>query len=411
MMCYRLKMDYLRTIYYRYHKATNDQKSRMLDELCKVCGYNRKYAIRRLSSPPSTQTHIRRKQNAFYAQQTIVIIHQIWQASGYLWSERLKAAIPIWLPWVKKHFGTSRETEKQLLSISPSTIDRKLKDKKLALRKRSYGSTRPGTLLKHNIPIKVDSWDVHSPGFLEVDLVSHSGPSAEGLFIYTLDCVDIYSGWSERRAIMGKYQIDIVRALKEIQQALPFKLKAIDSDNGSEFINYHLKHFCSKENIQFTRGRPYKKDDNAHIEQKNWTHVRQIFGYDRYDTKKVLDAMNDLYKNELRLFQNFFQPSVKLLKIIRIGSKIKKIYDYPLTPYQRVCKLPKKADLKRTHQLHKLLHSIDPFELSKQINRKLTIIYEMASRPKRRYDTAKTKQSQYDSENAIYDQPAGLHFS
>jgi len=161
MMGYRSKTDYLGTIYYRYHRATNDQKSRMLDEpSCKVCGYNRKYAIRRLSSPPSTQTHIRRKRNTFYTQQTIVILHQIWQASGYLWSKRLKAAIPIWLPGVKKYFGTSRETEKQLLSIIPSTIGCKLKDKKLALRKRSYGSTRPGTLLKHNIPIKIDSWDM-----------------------------------------------------------------------------------------------------------------------------------------------------------------------------------------------------------------------------------------------------------
>jgi hypothetical protein len=209
--------------------------------------------------------------------------------------------------------GLSDQTPKQPLSISPATIDRRAKTQKARTLKRLYGRTKPGTLLKHHIPIKTDSWNVKTSGFTETDLVSHSGNSAAGDFIHSLNVTDIHCTWVETRAVMGKSQIAVLNAMKDIQQALPFKLLGIDSDNGSEFINYHLKTFCDENKIQFTRGRPYKKDDNAHIEQKNWTHVRKIFGYERYDSKQAVEAMNDLYRNELRIFQNLFLPSMKLL--------------------------------------------------------------------------------------------------
>ena len=190
--------------------------------------------------------------------------------------------------------------QKQLLSISPATIDRRLKAKKRQLKKRLYGRTKPGTLLKHHIPIKTDNWDVKTPGFTEIDLVSHSGNSAAGEFLHSLNVTDIHTTWVESRAVMGKSQIGVLNAMQDIEQALPFQLLGIDSDNGSEFINYHLKTFCDQNNIQFTRGRPYKKDDNAHIEQKNWTHVRKIFGYLRYDSAPAQKTINELYQNELQ---------------------------------------------------------------------------------------------------------------
>lgn len=289
----------------------------------------------------------------------------------------------MWIPWARGRFYFTPEEEKQLQAISPATIDRRLKPKKRILKRRIYGSTRPGTLLKHHIPIKT-TLDIHTPGFLEVDLVSHSGSSAQGEFIYTIDCTDIHTGWSELRAVMGKGQVRFLEAFKEIKQELPFPLKGIDSDNDSANIFYHLKeHFCDRENIQFTRGKPYKKDDNAHIEQKNWTHIRvRIFAYIRYESKETLEAMNDLYRNKLRWFQNFFQPSVKMIEKVQISSKIKKIYDPPRTPLQRVLGC-KRIDHERASQLITLFRSLDPFELSETIDKKLDKIYRLATQTPR----------------------------
>jgi transposase InsO family protein len=225
---------------------------------------------RRLKSPPHCTRHVPQG----YSAKVISGLSLIWEAAGYPCSQRLKALLPLWLPWAQKRLSLSAQIQRQLLSISPSTIDRRLKAKRRLLKKRLYGRTKPGTLLKHHIPIKTDSWDVTVPGFTETDLVSHSGNSEQGEFIHSLNVTDIHTTWVESRAVMGKGQTGVLEAMKEIEQALPFKLLGIDSDNGSEFINYHLKAFCDQKKIQFTRGRPYKKDDNAHIEQKNWTHVR-----------------------------------------------------------------------------------------------------------------------------------------
>jgi hypothetical protein len=233
-------------------------------------------------------------------------------------------------------------------------------------------------LLKHHIPIKTDSWDVKTPGFTETDLVSHSGNSEKGEFIHSLNVTDIHTTWVETRAVMGKGQAGVLEAMKQIEQALPFKLLGIDSDNGSEFINYHLKAFCDQKQIQFTRGRPYKKDDNAHIEQKNWTHVRKIFGYLRYDSPQTLDAINDLYRHELRVLQNLFLPSMKLTDKVRVGSKLKRRYDQPLTPLERLFACPQ-ADPAKLQELKRLRETTDPFALAKTIEQKLERIYQLAN--------------------------------
>jgi len=374
------KWDYLKAIYWRYKKASKPIRSRILDEFCQVCRYNRKYAIRLLSGPapqkPDTPTFKGRRPT--YGTKVIGALTAIWQAAGYPCSARLKALLPLWLPWAVKRLTLSGQAQKQLLTISPATIDRRLRPKKRQLKKRLYGRTKPGTLLKHHIPIKTDSWDVQMPGFTEIDLVSHSGNSASGDFLHSLNVTDIHCTWVETRAVMGKSQIGVLNAMKDIQQALPFKLLGIDSDNGSEFINYHLKTFCDQNQIQFTRGRPYKKDDNAHIEQKNWTHVRKIFGYERYDSQAALEAVNDLYRNELSLWQNLFLPSMKLLEKARIGSKLKRRYDQPRTALDRLLDCPQ-ADPLKIEKLKNLRETIDPFALAQRIEQKLDRIYLMAN--------------------------------
>ena len=378
-MSQKSKWEYLKAIYTRYRKATKDLRVLILNEFCQVCGYNRKYAIRLLNGPaPQKPKPHPKTRRPTYSAKVISTLSLIWEAAGYPCSQRLKALIPLWLPWAQKRFSLSTQVQNQLLSISPSTIDRRLKAKRRLLKKRLYGRTKPGTLLKHHIPIKTDSWDVTTPGFTETDLVSHSGNSEKGEFIHSLNVTDIHSTWVESRAVMGKGQVGVLDAMKDIEQALPFKLLGIDSDNGSEVINYHLKAFCDRKQIQFTRGRPYKKDDNAHIEQKNWTHVRKIFGYLRYDSPQALQAMNDLYRHELRLLQNLFLPSMKLVGKVRLGSKLKRRYNKPLTPLDRLSACPQ-ANPAKLAELQKLRNGIDPFELAKTIEQKLDRIYQLAN--------------------------------
>ena len=303
----------------------------------------------------------------------------MWEVAGYPWSVRLKALLPGWMPWIRKRFGLRAEVEKELLKISPRQIDRRLKAAKTHRWRRIYGRTKPGYLLKHHIPVKTDRWDVQSPGFTEVDLVSHSGNSASGEFGHTLNVTDIHTTWTESGAVLGRGEQVVQRALNEIAGRLPFRLLGVDSDNGSEFINWHLKRWCEQKEIQLTRGRPYKKDDNAHIEQKNWTHVRKLLGWERYDTSEAIEAIHDLYGNELRLWLNLFLPSVKLLKKVRVGSKVRRIYDGPRTPLERV-RACAQADREQVVQLEELRKRLDPFQLAKTIERKLERIYRLANR-------------------------------
>ena len=380
----RFKMKYLKHVYHRYHKSNNSDKTKILDEFCKVCGYVRKYAIRQFNAPlpdndspkPKQPGRIRKKK---YLKETITMLEIIWKATNYLCGVRLHAAIPIWLPHLKDLYRISDKINTQLLQISPSTIDRSLKEKKRILKHKIYGTTKPGYMLKSQIPIKTERWDAKEPGFTETDLVSHSGNSADGNFIHSCNITDILTTWTETRAIMGKGQFATLEAIEDIQKSLPFKLLGIDSDNGSEFINYHLLNYCFKHDIQFTRSRPYKKDDNAHIEQKNWTHVRKIFGYLRYDSEEVLSAMNDLYRNELKLIQNLFLPSQKLIKKIRVGSRYIKKYDAPQTPLQRLrsCN-SKNIDKAKLNQFIELFISMNPFIISSAIDNKIDNIFKLA---------------------------------
>lgn len=381
----KFKMEYFKSIYDRYQKASRRLKEKILDEFCKVCKYNRKYAIHKLNGPPLEDRRqdlrsagIKRRRPKVYSQQAINILSKVWEAAGYVCGVRLKFLLPLWMPWIEKHFCLTPELKKQLLKISARQIDRRLKPYKFKAKKCLYGGTKPGSLLKHHIPIKTDHWDVKTPGFTEVDTVSHSGNNADGLFAYSVNQTDILTGWVETRTVLGKGEKEVVASLEEMEGDFPFPILGIDSDNGSEFINHHLYRRCQQKKIQFTRGRAYKKDDNAHIEQKNWTHVRKLMGWNRYDTPTAVNAMNDLYKNELRLFMNLFLPSMKLIEKERIGSRRKRKYDDPKAPLDRVIESGKGSPPNIEH-LKALRKQLDPFCLSASIEKKLEAIAKKAN--------------------------------
>ena len=376
------RLEYLRSIFDRYSLASRTAKGPILDEFCRVSGYNRKYAIRVLNGPLPGRRRRPARRDPTYGADVIRILVGIWKASGYPCSIRLKALLPIWLPWARRRYALGKRLEQGLLAISARQIDRRLKDHKRQIKTRLYGRTKPGTLLKHHIPLKVDRWHTTGPGFSEVDLVSHSGDCADGEFLHSLNLTDIHTTWVETRAVMGKAQVRVKEALEDIRRCLPFLLQGIDSDNGSEFINTQLFDYCHDNNIQFTRGRPYKKDDNAHIEQKNWTHVRKLLGYVRYDSPEALVAINRLYKGELRLLQNLFLPSVKLVRKERIGSRTHRHYDRPQTPLERVMACSD-VDPDKLAELVRLRDRLDPFELAASIDRQLERIHALAGRRRR----------------------------
>ena len=378
----RSKREYREAIHLRYKNATRCEKTAILDEFCAICGCHRKHAIRvlrgfkRFTEPKAK----RRGKLPVYQNEAITKpLKEIWLAANLPCSKRLKPMMPIWLPGYVELFGElSPDVLQALLKISAPTIDRILKPTRIHYTKRGRSTTKPGTLLRKQIPIKTNQWDETHPGFLEADTVAHCGDSTSGMYANTLDFVDIATGWTEQRAVWGKGETGVLEQIKYIETNLPFPLLGFDCDNGGEFLNYHLmRHFMErKQHVQFTRSRAYHKDDNAHIEQKNWTHIRQWLGYDRLDNPKVVPLLNNLYANEWRIFHNFFCPSVKLIAKERIGSKTIKHHDSPKTPYQRITESPHiRETVKRS--LIKQLEKLNPFLLRKIMDKKLKRIFSI----------------------------------
>jgi hypothetical protein len=372
------KREYVLAIYQRYRGASRPEKEQIVNEFCQVTNYHRKHAIRVLNGAAPGAVRPPRRRSVTYGPAVIVALRAIWTAAGYPWSLRLQALLPLWLPWARRRLQLRPEVERQLRAISPRQMDRRLAPYRRELKKRLYGRTKPGTLLKHHIPLKTDRWDVRVPGFTEIDLVAHCGSLGDGEFVSSLNLTDIHTTWVETAAVLGRSQVAVQTALEELRQALPFRLRGIDSDNGSEFINQHLFDYCQAQEIQFTRGRPYKKDDNAHIEQKNWTHVRKLLGYVRYDSAAAQAAIHALYRHELRLFQNFFLPSVKLLRKERVGARVRRRYDRPRTPLDRVLACPEIRP-EDAAQLQCQRERLDPFALAQAIDRQLERIYALAN--------------------------------
>ena len=370
------RREYLAKMRERYEDADRAMKGRLLSEVCEVTGYHRKVVIRLLGRPVR-RVRRPRGRRVRYGPEVILALRAIWTAAGYPWSVRLKALLPLWLPWARTRLRLTPAIEHALRGVSARQMDRRLQPFKRHLATRMYGRTKPGTLLKHHIPIQTERWHVTTPGFTEIDLVSHSGDCADGEFLHSLNVTDIYTTWVETRAVMGKGQERVCQALNTMRAALPFRLRGIDSDNGSEFINAHLYGYCQAQQIQFTRGRPYKKDDNAHIEQKNWTHVRKLVGYVRYDSDAALEALNGLYA-DLRLFQNLCLPSVKLVKKTRVGSRLRRQYDAPQTPFARVRACPD-AEAGKIAELARIQATLDPFALATRIERQREHLYALAN--------------------------------
>jgi len=340
----------------RYQRAHKREKSKILDEFIKTTGYSRWYARYILRNWERkiilrTQTggeiiligdrrkKVKRHKERVYNQKVLTALKKIWHICDFICGKRLAPYLEVIVPILEKYgeIFLDKETREKLLKISAATVDRLLVTERKKLQIKGKSGTKPGTLLKNQIPIRTFSdWDEKRPGFVEIDLVGHDGGNIQGEYTQTLDVTDVYSAWTETMAIRNKAQIWTFNALKEIREKFPFKILGIDSDNGSAFINNHLKKFCENNKITFTRSRPYRKNDNCFVEQKNYSVVRRSVGYYRYDTEKELEVLNQLYES-LRLYTNFFQPVMKLMEKQRIGSKVKKKYDIAKTHFQRLC--------------------------------------------------------------------------
>lgn len=369
------KREYLARIHGRYQRAGRLHKQRLLDEFCAICGYHRKAALRLLNRPLPTAPPKRSGPKVRYdPDQVSPILKAIWLASDQLCSKLLKAALPQWLEHHQRRTTPLPEAFKEkLLAISPAQIDRLLRPVRVQHPKQGLSATRPGTLLRHAVPTRNGPPDTSRPGSVEADTVAHCDDSTEGDYVNSLTFTELFSGWTENRAVWNKSAEAVLAQLRQLEQVVPYALKDFHTDNGGEFLNWalhrHLNGRAAK--LPWTRSRAYRKNDNAHCEQKNWTHVRQLFGHDRFGHPELVPLMNDLYAKEWSLFTNHFRPTFKLLKREKQAGKTKRIYEAkPLTPYQRLLACPDipettKAQLRRQHA------QLDPFALKKNIELKL----------------------------------------
>jgi hypothetical protein len=381
----KLSMDlYLKHLTKRYKAANRNEKGEILKELCESSGFHRKHAIRLLNTSPKKQKRkIKTGRPKTYSDSVYLeVLKRIWLLTDQLCGKRLKMALPIWLPFYGEAYSVlEQKVYNGLLSMSASTIDRMLAQLRTKY-KRSFGGTKPGSILKKHIAVKTDQWNEDRPGFLEADTVAHCGTSLSGSFVWSLTMTDIWSGWTENRAVWNKGATGVLGQISDIEKCLPFLILGFDSDNGNEFLNWHLIRYFSNEQgarrVIFTRSRPYHSDDNAHVEQKNWTHVRQLFGYYRFDNPNLVDLMNDLYKNEVSQLNNFFLPNFKLIEKQRIGSKIIKKHSKPATPYQRLMQ-SKHVDEATKKKLTEQYNQLNPFVLQKTIQKKLKRIFAVVN--------------------------------
>jgi hypothetical protein len=340
-MTSKSKRELLEAIRPRYLRATKTEKAIILNEFCAATGYHRKYALRLLKHGPAAKKLKKPGRSKIYQGEVVTALIQIWEICGRICSRRLHPYLPEMVRVLEQHqeLILPAEVKQLLLQISRASIDRGLKPARFEHR-RGLSTTKPGTLLKKAIPVRTFTpWDEERPGFEEIDLVAHCGETTAGQYLNTLTVTDLATGWTECLAIRQKSQHRVAEAIGELRIRLPFPLLGIDSDNGSEFINDLLFNYCQDERITFTRSRPYRKNDQAHVEQKNWSVVRNVVGYDRLESEAEWLLLKAIYA-DLRLYVNFFQPVLKLVGKERLGEKVIKHYDTATTPYQRVLDSP-----------------------------------------------------------------------
>jgi hypothetical protein len=365
----------------RYQKVGKKEKRIILDEFVHSTGYHRTYAsyllshhgkrvvvARKTTIVGDIRKRVRKKREPVYGAEVVEALKRIWGILDLICGKRLKTALPEVVPKLER-WGELKVTagvREKLLKMSASTMDRVLATERKRMELKSRSGTKPGTLLKHQVPIRTFcEWDESKPGFMEVDLVSHGGGDERGDFCQTLSATDVSSAWTETEAVRNKAQVHVFEGLTKIRTRLPFDLLGLDSDNGSEFINAHLVAYCAQEQITFTRSRPYRKNDNCYVEQKNYTVVRKTVGYMRHDTTKELEILNRLY-SYLRLYSNYFLPSMKLSQKTRIGSKVVKRYEVPKTPYQRLLESPS-VDRRIKRRLRAEYEQLNPAQLRREI--------------------------------------------
>jgi len=364
-MTLEARRQYLTAIRERYRQSTKKEKG----TVTQVCGYSRKYAIRILTGRVEPRTR-KPGPKPKYGQRFVLCLKELWEAMGRICSKKMVVAIRDWLPNFKSRL-LAADVKRQLREVSPATIDRLLRPFRHAPARGL--STTISAHAQGKIPIELLHGETDRPGYIEADTVGHCGTALGGRFAYSITATDLASGWTENRACLGKDAETVVDKIDEIERALPVKMLGFACDNGSEFLNYDLIRFFNegrKEPVKFTRRRPYKKNDAAHVEQKNWTHVRQLFGYDRIEDPATVAIMNEIYRAYWNPLQNFFIPCMKLVKKERVGAKIKKTYDQPKTPYQRL--------LENEH-LHRHIKERlriarqwkNPFTLRQELNRRL----------------------------------------
>ena len=370
------KRESLARLHGRYQRAGRPHKTRILDEFCATCDYHRKSALRLLRGPlaaPGSRARPGPKRT-YDPVVLLPVLKVIWLASDQLCSKLLKAALPEWLDYYERqHAPLAEEVKEQLRAISPAQIDRLLRPARVGHGKKGLGTTRPGTLLRHQVPTRGGPADTSQPGTVAVDTVAHCDDTTAGNYVNSLTFTELFSGWTENRAVWNKSSHAILGQLKELEAVVPFKMTSFHSDNGSEFLNWPLHEYLTGRplKVPWTRSRAYRKNDNAHCEQKNWTHVRQLFGHERFEHPELVALMNDLYAQEWSQFTNHFKPTFKLLRREKKGGKTKRVYEKePKTPYQRLLECPDvpKATKVKLRAQHALL---DPFELKKSIEVKL----------------------------------------
>jgi hypothetical protein len=378
------RTQYLKVLLRSYPKASREQKGRILDEYCRNTGQNRKYTIRKINTllfkPPPT----RKKRCRRYGGEVHRILLWFWKLFDYPCGQRLTTLLRTEVDSLVRrgHLQISRETTMKLKAISSATIDRLLKADKGKWRYDRSHYPRKTPLIYKAIPLKLTDWDTSRVGFIEMDLVFHCGASTEGEHLYTLSTTEISSGWWEGEAVMGRGQRAVFEALQIIRHRCPFHWLGIDSDNDSVFINGHLLRYCQDHGLQFSRSRPSRKNDNAYIEQKNYTHVRRPLGYLRYDTSEELRIIKNLYQNELRLFKNFFQPMMKLKSKQRLNGQLRRTYEPAKTPYQRLMESDQLSKNQK-NCLRAVYQRLDPVQIKKALDDKLDQLYSAYRKKKK----------------------------
>jgi uncharacterized protein YueI len=378
MMSRRSKRELLEELHPRYLKAKKNGKVNILDEFVSVTGYHRKYAIRILKHGHPRRSGKKHGLPKVYQGEVVVALKQIWEVCGRICSKRLHPFLPEIVKVLERHgeIKMTAETKTLLLRMSRSTIDRCLGPARFE-HPRGLSTTKPGTLLKKAIPVRTYTpWDEDKPGFLEIDLVAHCGNTVEGQYINTLTCVDISTGWVECLAVRQRTQQAVFEAIQSMRTRLPFPLLGLDSDNGSEFINDLLYHYCLKEKITFTRSRPYRKNDQAHVEQKNWSIVRRLIGYDRFETETEQNLLESIYAN-LRLYTNFFQPVLKLVSKEHVDKKLIKRYDQAATPFHRIL-AAKDISIEAKAPLMNMYIQLNPVQLRTSIDAQVAKLWKIS---------------------------------